>query len=204
MSRRRAPHRSIPLAAALLVAFVCGPTPAGAAAPEPEWGAEAQRVTDALVDPAATSPQESADAYRLEQSAEQTATMSALTAPSPWSLSGSGWGHGVGMSQYGAWQMAVDGYTAPQILAHYYTGTTYDLVPDTQVISVNLLNNVASILTIKVFADQFHVACTISHHTFGPFTYRSHAHTNNCRIGFAHRLHHRVVLFGVIFQRHVP
>ena len=61
-----------------------------------------------------------------------------------WTLNGSGWGHGVGMSQYGAWQMAVDGYTAPQILGHYYTGTTYDLVPDTQTISVNLLNNTAS------------------------------------------------------------
>lgn len=65
-------------------------------------------------------------------------------AAEPWTVNGSGWGHGVGMSQYGAWQMAVDGYTAPQILGHYYTGTTYDLVPDTQVISVNLLNNVAS------------------------------------------------------------
>jgi SpoIID/LytB domain protein len=71
-------------------------------------------------------------------------SVTALSVTTPWSLSGSGWGHGVGMSQYGAWQMAVDGYTAPQILAHYYTGTTYDLVPDTQVISVNLLNNVAS------------------------------------------------------------
>lgn len=63
---------------------------------------------------------------------------------STWSLRGSGWGHGVGMSQYGAWQMAVDGYTAPQILGHYFTGTTYDLVPDGQTISVNLLNNVSS------------------------------------------------------------
>lgn len=62
----------------------------------------------------------------------------------PWTINGSGWGHGVGMSQYGAWQMAVDGYTAPQILRHYYSGTTYDLVADNQVISVNLLNNVAS------------------------------------------------------------
>ncbi len=35
-----------------------------------------------------------------------------------------GWGHGVGMSQYGAIQMAKDGKTYDQILTHYYTGTT--------------------------------------------------------------------------------
>ncbi|MGA8045837.1 MAG: cell wall-binding repeat-containing protein [Dermatophilaceae bacterium] len=144
MSRRRAPYRSIPLVAALVVALATGAAPSGAVAPEPEWGADALRETDALVDPAASSPQERADAYELDQSAEQAATLSAAAVTSPWSLSGSGWGHGVGMSQYGAWQMAVDGYTAPEILAHYYSGTTYDLVPDTQVISVNLLNNVAS------------------------------------------------------------
>lgn len=36
---------------------------------------------------------------------------------------GSGWGHGVGMSQYGAYGMALNGRTAGQILSHYYTGT---------------------------------------------------------------------------------
>lgn len=61
-----------------------------------------------------------------------------------WSLNGSGWGHGVGMSQYGAYQMALDGYTAPQILKTYYTGTTYNAVTDTATVSVNLVNNVAS------------------------------------------------------------
>ncbi len=35
-----------------------------------------------------------------------------------------GWGHGVGMSQYGAIQMAKDGKTYDEILTHYYTGTT--------------------------------------------------------------------------------
>jgi len=39
-------------------------------------------------------------------------------------FSGHGWGHGVGMSQYGAWGLAVHGYTYQQILAHYYPGTT--------------------------------------------------------------------------------
>ncbi|MEG0139140.1 MAG: SpoIID/LytB domain-containing protein, partial [Bacilli bacterium] len=34
-----------------------------------------------------------------------------------------GFGHGVGMSQYGANGMAKEGYKYDQILKHYYTGT---------------------------------------------------------------------------------
>ena len=36
---------------------------------------------------------------------------------------GRGWGHGVGMCQWGALAMAEQGYTAEKILAHYYPGT---------------------------------------------------------------------------------
>jgi peptidoglycan hydrolase-like amidase len=46
-------------------------------------------------------------------------------------LTGSGWGHGVGMSQYGARAMAQQGRTATQILQHYYPGT--DVAADTRV-----------------------------------------------------------------------
>ena len=35
-----------------------------------------------------------------------------------------GFGHGVGMSQYGAHGMAKNGYDYKEILAHYYQGTT--------------------------------------------------------------------------------
>ncbi|MDR1066317.1 MAG: SpoIID/LytB domain-containing protein [Clostridiales bacterium] len=35
---------------------------------------------------------------------------------------GKGWGHGVGMSQYGAKGMAEEGYSYDQILRHYFTG----------------------------------------------------------------------------------
>jgi SpoIID/LytB domain protein len=38
-------------------------------------------------------------------------------------LSGRGWGHGVGMSQYGAYGMAKDGKSYAQILSYYYSGT---------------------------------------------------------------------------------
>ena len=40
------------------------------------------------------------------------------------SINGSGHGHGVGLTQYGAKGMAQDGYTATQILQHYYQGSS--------------------------------------------------------------------------------
>lgn len=37
---------------------------------------------------------------------------------------GRGWGHGVGLSQWGAQALAKEGWTAEKILEHYYPGTT--------------------------------------------------------------------------------
>ena len=37
-----------------------------------------------------------------------------------------GFGHGVGLSQYGASAMALTGSTCAEILAHYYPGTTLE------------------------------------------------------------------------------
>ncbi|MGM9579531.1 MAG: stage II sporulation protein D [Evtepia sp.] len=42
-----------------------------------------------------------------------------------------GFGHGVGMSQYGANAMASAGSTYTEILEHYYTGVTVEACPDT-------------------------------------------------------------------------
>lgn len=50
---------------------------------------------------------------------------------------GGGFGHGVGMSQYGAHGMAGAGRSYTQILAHYYQGTT--LVPATQPANLRVL-----------------------------------------------------------------
>ena len=44
-------------------------------------------------------------------------------------FSGHGWGHGVGMSQYGAYGFAQHGASYDQILAHYYPGTTLGPAP---------------------------------------------------------------------------
>ncbi len=53
-----------------------------------------------------------------------------IKAGQPLTIYGFGWGHGLGMSQYGAYQMAkehpgVNGYYR-QILSHYYTDTTLE------------------------------------------------------------------------------
>lgn len=41
-------------------------------------------------------------------------------------FAGHGWGHGVGMSQWGAYQMAKDGKTFSEILLHYYQGAVLE------------------------------------------------------------------------------
>jgi stage II sporulation protein D len=46
-------------------------------------------------------------------------------------ISGHGFGHGVGMSQYGAYGYAQHGATFQQILAHYYPGTSLGTAPAT-------------------------------------------------------------------------
>src|SRR2546423_5214881 len=53
-------------------------------------------------------------------------------APAPpvlFALSGHGWGHGVGMSQYGALGYAQHGFGYARILAHYYPGTALATAP---------------------------------------------------------------------------
>ncbi|MHB9146013.1 MAG: SpoIID/LytB domain-containing protein [Symbiobacteriia bacterium] len=49
--------------------------------------------------------------------------------PASIELNGHGWGHGVGLSQWGASGMAKQGNTYDAILRHYYTGTTVGLLP---------------------------------------------------------------------------
>jgi SpoIID/LytB domain protein len=51
-------------------------------------------------------------------------------------ITGSGEGHGVGMSQYGALGFARHGWSYQQILAHYYTGTTLGQAPPNTIVRV--------------------------------------------------------------------
>lgn len=46
------------------------------------------------------------------------------TNPGTYTFTGGGWGHGVGMAQFGAYAMALDGHTASEIVDYYYTGVT--------------------------------------------------------------------------------
>jgi stage II sporulation protein D len=53
-----------------------------------------------------------------------TSSITTLTSPSAVVVTGHGWGHGLGLSQWGAYGYAKHGWTYDRILAHYYTGTT--------------------------------------------------------------------------------
>jgi stage II sporulation protein D len=72
----------------------------------------------ALLGPAGASPQ-----------AGTPVTVDATT----FVISGHGWGHGVGMAQWGAYGYAKHGVSYDKILAHYYPGTTLSPAPVTKI-----------------------------------------------------------------------
>ena len=63
----------------------------------------------------------------------------AVAAPSTFTISGAGYGHGIGMSQYGAQGMAVRGAAASRILSFYYGGAQARSVRLPATIRVGLL-----------------------------------------------------------------
>jgi len=70
-------------------------------------------------------------------------------------ISGRGWGHGVGMAQWGAQGFAQQGYSYDEILAHYYRGTTLGQ---------------ASVTKVRVFLAQGRSTLSVS--SLAPFTVR--------------------------------
>jgi SpoIID/LytB domain protein len=84
-------------------------------------------------------------AAALTPTSTSAATPTATPPPGPTVLGatvtffGRGYGHGVGMSQYGARGRALAGQTATAILAHYYRGATLGTVPATSRIRVRVL-----------------------------------------------------------------
>jgi stage II sporulation protein D len=58
---------------------------------------------------------------------------SAATAGTKLVVTGRGWGHGVGMSQWGAYGYALHGWRWQRILAHYYPGTELAAAPVSKV-----------------------------------------------------------------------
>jgi len=72
----------------------------------------------------------------------------ANAAPNEWIIVGSGWGHGVGLSQYGALGQALEGKGWQDIVAHYYPGTNLSDSPvDKQVASLLELNQTEHLLS---------------------------------------------------------
>jgi stage II sporulation protein D len=59
-------------------------------------------------------------------------------------IRGAGYGHGVGMSQYGAYGYALHGRGYRAILAHYYTGTSLGAVDPHQTVTVLLATGAAA------------------------------------------------------------
>jgi stage II sporulation protein D len=53
----------------------------------------------------------------------------AVLTPPTFFITGHGWGHGLGLSQYGAYGYAQHGWKYDQIVKHYYTGTTLGQAP---------------------------------------------------------------------------
>jgi stage II sporulation protein D len=67
-------------------------------------------------------------------------------------VTGHGWGHGVGMSQWGAYGYALHGWKYRRILSHYYPGTTMGRVGEMRVRV--LLGQGASVVTIGCAAPM--------------------------------------------------
>jgi len=58
-----------------------------------------------------------------------SATYAAPPSGATFFVSGHGWGHGVGLAQYGAYGYALHGWVADDIVAHYYPGTDLGQAP---------------------------------------------------------------------------
>ena len=137
------------------------PTAAPTAAPSAAPSAAAA-TAPATQDPSATGVPVSA-APSMTPGPTATAAPTATPAPTPFpaltfpkspitlgssiTIYGRGYGHGVGMSQYGAYGRALAGQTAAQIMAAYYQGTTLGKMANSQVRVLVLDNFKASSTT---------------------------------------------------------
>jgi SpoIID/LytB domain protein len=88
----------------------------------------------------------------LVQNNPPPATSTATTAsppssshPASFTFAGSGFGHGVGMSQIGAKAMALAGKSAADIVGYYFPGTTLTAVNDSQTVRVNIAHQAPKI-----------------------------------------------------------
>ena len=69
---------------------------------------------------------------------------SAFSSEYAFTITGHGWGHGVGMSQWGAYGYAKHGWAYKAILKHYYTGISFSTVDDS-VVRVRLRSGLSAV-----------------------------------------------------------
>lgn len=72
------------------------------------------------------------------------APAAALSTEYNFTITGHGWGHGIGLSQWGAYGYAKHGWEFKAILKHYYTGISFDDVADVPV-RVQLRNGLSAV-----------------------------------------------------------
>ena len=94
-------------------------------------------------------------------------------------FSGTGWGHGVGMSQNGAMQMAREGRNFRQILQHYFTGVTVETRTPPRNVRVNLDQNMGTRTSWRIgpatgqSASRMSInGSTVVNGASAPFTFR--------------------------------
>ncbi|MDR3360244.1 MAG: hypothetical protein LBO20_06285, partial [Bifidobacteriaceae bacterium] len=136
LPRRRAAARAAAFAlCAALGALPASPALAGAGGPDgaetaeapipgavpPDDGSNHDPAADEAADADAASPEAASPDSQAAPASGQGAYPGAV--PASFTINGSGYGHGVGMSQYGAQEMAKAGHSASSILAFYYPGT---------------------------------------------------------------------------------
>jgi stage II sporulation protein D len=73
-----------------------------------------------------------------------TAPVASAASKTTFTIRGAGFGHGVGMSQYGAMGYAQQGRNAGEILAHYYSGTALGTTDPNRVVRVQLVADTSS------------------------------------------------------------
>ena len=89
-------------------------------------------------------------------------TPPANAVPNEWIIVGSGWGHGVGLSQYGALGQALEGRSWQDILSHYYPGSSLSDSPvDKQIIVGLSQDKTAVFVRLDKFTDDAQLEMSI-------------------------------------------
>ena len=91
--------------------------------------------------------------FLLALSAISPPQASAVEVPTEFAINGAGYGHGVGLSQYGAKGQALEGKSAIEILNYYFPNAQVTPVEDTATISVNIAHQVPALSLVIPATD---------------------------------------------------